>query len=147
MAPVPRTWSRWPWPRQPGVTRGCDLFTAPRARWAASRTTIATAYAAWLRRAQRELEADFSALTGSQPDVAVELEVVPEAPATALVAKARGAAVVVMGRGHRGLPFVKRLGPVTGEVLRHAACPVLVVNDSPPTPAPRAREPRRAAIA
>jgi nucleotide-binding universal stress UspA family protein len=92
----------------------------------------ATPYAAWLRQAQRELEAEFSALTGSQTDVAVELEVVPEAPATALVAKARGAAVVVMGRGHRGLPFVKRLGPVTGEVLRHAACPVLVANDSPP---------------
>ena len=106
-----------------------------------------TAYAAWLRRAQRELEADFSALTGSQPDVAVELEVVPEAPATALVAKARGAAVVVVGRGHRSLPFVKRLGPVTGEVLRLAACPVLVVDETPPTPAARAREPGRATIA
>jgi nucleotide-binding universal stress UspA family protein len=104
-------------------------------------------YAAWLRRAQRELEGDFSALTGSQPDVAVELEVVPEAPATALVAKARGAAVVVVGRGHRSLPFVKRLGPVTGEVLRLAACPVLVVDETPPTPAARAREPGRATIA
>ena len=116
--PVPRTWSSWPWPRHPGVTRGCGLFTAPRARLGGVEDIDPTAYAAWLRRAQRELEADFSALTGSQPDVAVELEVVPEAPATALVAKARGAAVVVMGRGHRGLPFVKRLGPVTGEVLR-----------------------------
>ena len=66
-----------------------------------------TAYAAWLRRAQRELEADFSALTGSHPDVAVELEVVPEAPATALVAKARGAAVVVMGTGPSG-PSVRQ---------------------------------------
>jgi len=106
-----------------------------------------TAYAAWLRRAQRDLEADVSALTGSHPDVAVELEVVPEAPATALVAKARGAAVVVVGTGHRGLPFVKRLGPVTGDVLRHAACPVLVVHESPPTHVPRRRAPWRAAIA
>ena len=79
--------------------------------------------------------------------MAVELEVVPEAPAAALVAKARGAAVVVMGTGHRGLPFVKRLGPVTADVLRHAACPVLVVDESPPTHAPRRREPWRAAIA
>ena len=79
--------------------------------------------------------------------MAVELEVVPEAPATALVAKARGAAVVVVGRGHRSLPFVKRLGPVTGEVLRLAACPVLVVDENPPTPAARAREPGRATIA
>ena len=97
------------------------------------------AYAAWLRRAHRELEAAFSDLSGSQPDVAVELEVVPEAPATALVAKARGAAVVVMGRGHRGLPFVKHLGPVTADVLRHSACPVLVVDERPPAPAPRRR--------
>ena len=85
--------------------------------------------------------------TGGEPDVAVELEVVPEPPATALVAKARGAAVVVMGRGHPGLPFVKRLGPVTGEVLRLAACPVLVVDEKPLAPASRAREPRRATIA
>jgi nucleotide-binding universal stress UspA family protein len=106
-----------------------------------------TSSAAWLRRAQRELESELSALTGSRPDVPVELEVVPEDPATALVAKARGAAVVVMGRGRRGLPFVKRLGPITGDVLRHAACPVLVANDSPPAPAPRRREPWRAAIA
>lgn len=105
-----------------------------------------TSSAVWLRQAQRELESELSALTGSQPDVPVELEVVPEAPATALVAKARGAAVVVMGRGHRGLPFVKRLGPVTGEVLRHAACPVLVANDNPPDPAPRRRDPWRAAL-
>ena len=93
-----------------------------------------TAYAAWLRRAHRGLEADLKDLSGNRPDVAVELEVVPEAPAAALVAKARGAAVVVMGRGHRGLPFVKHPGPVTAEVLRHSPCPVLVVDESPPTP-------------
>ena len=105
------------------------------------------AYAAWLRRAQRELEADFSALTGSQPDVAVELEVVPEAPAPALVAKARGAAVVVMGRGRLGLPFVRRLGPVTADVLRHSACPVLIVDEGPAATAPHGRERWRGAIA
>ena len=105
-----------------------------------------TAYAAWLHRAHRELESYLSDLSDSRPDIAVELEVVPEAPAAALVAKARGAAVVVMGRGHRGLPFVKHPGPVTAEVLRHSSCPVLVVDESPPRPAPHSRTPSQVAI-
>jgi nucleotide-binding universal stress UspA family protein len=105
-----------------------------------------TSSAAWLRREQRRLESELSALTGSRPDVPVELEVVPEAPGTALVAKARGAAVLVVGRGHRGPRFAGRLGPVTGDVLRHAACPVLVAEDNP-APAPCRGEPWQAAIA
>jgi nucleotide-binding universal stress UspA family protein len=89
------------------------------------------AYAAWLRREHRELAAELSELCGSRPDVAVELEVVPEAPAAALVARARGAAVVVIGRGRSRIPFGRRPGPVTADVLRHATCPALVVEEGP----------------
>ena len=144
---VPRTWQNEESAQRPLVLAGVDdgtrsarvvemalaeasrrharvrLVHGARGPLASGEDVDPTAYAAWLRRTHRELEADLGDLSGSRPDVAVELEVVPEAPAVALVAKARGAAVVVMGRGRLGLPFVKRLGPVTTDVLRHSACP------------------------
>ena len=104
------------------------------------------ARAAWLRFEQRALEADLSDLCGSRPDVAVEVEVAPQAPAAAVVAQSRGAALAVIGRGHGRLPFVRRPGPVTAEVLSHATCPVLVVDEGPPGPAPRARELSQVAV-
>jgi nucleotide-binding universal stress UspA family protein len=101
---------------------------------------------AWLRLKQRSLEADLSDLCASRPNVAVEVEVVPLAPAAAVVARSQGAALAVVGRGHRRLPSVRRPGPVTADVLVHASCPVMVVDDEPPGPVPRARELSQVAI-
>jgi nucleotide-binding universal stress UspA family protein len=104
------------------------------------------AYAAWLRREHRELAADLSERCGSQPDVEVELEVVPETPASALVAKARGAALLVIGHGRSRIPFSRRPGPVAGDVLRRATCPVLVVDEDSDGPADSHRELSEAAV-
>jgi nucleotide-binding universal stress UspA family protein len=157
---VPQTWQSHESPEQPLVLAGVQnasrsgdvvrtaLVEADRREarvrlvHGADRTLGGTgerdpmAYAVWLRRTQRELEADFSDLVGSQPGVPVELEVVPEAPATALLTRARGAAVVVMGVGHGQGLSLTRPGPVTTEVLRHSACPVLVIDGHPPRSAP-----------
>jgi nucleotide-binding universal stress UspA family protein len=97
------------------------------------------AQGAWLRRRQRQLERDLADLCGSRPDVAVELRVDACAPDAALLAHAAQAAVVVVGRG-RGVPFLRRPGPVTTSVLRRAACPVMVVQDAPWGPEIRRRE-------
>ena len=101
---------------------------------------------AQLRLIHRTLEADLSDLCVARPDVAVELEIVPQAPAAALMAQAPGAAVIVIGRGHRRLPFVRRPGPVAAEVLSHATCPVLVVDEEPRGPAPHRRELAQVAV-
>jgi nucleotide-binding universal stress UspA family protein len=101
---------------------------------------------ALLRLRHRTLEADLSDLCATRTDVAVELVVVPQAPAASLVAQAPGTAVIVIGRGHSKLPFVRRPGQVTAEVLGHATCPVLVVDEEPPGPAPRRRELAQVAV-
>jgi nucleotide-binding universal stress UspA family protein len=106
----------------------------------------ASARDAWLRMEHRALEADLSDLCGTRPGVAVTPEVVPQAPAAAVVTRSQGAALVVVGRGHSRLPFVHRPGPVTTDVLLHAGCPVLVVDDEPPGPAPRVRRLSEVAI-
>lgn len=101
---------------------------------------------AWLRLRHRTLEADLGELCSGQADVDVELEIVPQAPAAALVARAQRADVIVVGRGHCERPFVRRAGPVTTEVLRHATCPVLVVDEEQRDPAARSREPAQVAV-
>ena len=101
---------------------------------------------AWLRLKHRSLEADLSELCGSRADVAVELEVVPMPAAAAVVQQAHGAALLVMGRGHSRLPFVRRPGPVTADVLSQATCPVLVVDDEPRGSAPHRRELSQVAV-
>jgi nucleotide-binding universal stress UspA family protein len=62
-----------------------------------------------------------------QPDVEVDLSVVHEQPARALLRAAEGADLLVLGRRAHGLPLVSHLGGTARTLLREAACPVEVV--------------------
>jgi nucleotide-binding universal stress UspA family protein len=94
---------------------------------------------AWMRLKQRALQVDLTDLRAGRPDVAVEVEVVFQTPAAAVVGRSQDAVLVVLGRGHGRVPAIRRPGPVTAEVLSRAACPVMVVDDEPPGPVPRPR--------
>jgi nucleotide-binding universal stress UspA family protein len=61
------------------------------------------------------------------PDVPVQLRVVSGDPATALLAAAQGAALVVTGCRGRGPVRSRLLGSVSREVAQHATSPVAVV--------------------
>ncbi len=106
----------------------------------------AAAQEAWLRLRHRLLDKELGDVCRGRPDVDVDLEIVPQAPATALVAGARDADVIVVGRGHGEQPFARRPGPVTTEVLRRATCPVLVVDGERRDLGSRDREPAQVAV-
>lgn len=60
----------------------------------------------------------------------VTTKIVPGHPAKVLVAESSDADLLVVGsRGHGGFPGLL-LGSVSGHVVRHAACPVVVVRES-----------------
>jgi nucleotide-binding universal stress UspA family protein len=61
------------------------------------------------------------------PDVEVELSVVHEQPARALLRAAEGADLMVLGRRDHGLPLGSHLGGTARTLLREAGCPVEVV--------------------
>jgi nucleotide-binding universal stress UspA family protein len=106
----------------------------------------AAAQRAWLRLRHRMLEDELGDLCRGRPDVDVDVEIVPRAPAAALVAPAQGADVIVVGRGHGERAFARRPGRVTTEVLRHATCPVLVVDGERRDLGSRDREPAQVAV-
>ncbi|WP_432585525.1 universal stress protein [Streptomyces sp. HD1123-B1] len=60
-------------------------------------------------------------------EVRVVEEIASDSPARRLVEAARGAALLVVGRGPRRSGPGPRLGPVAQAVAHHAACPVAVV--------------------
>lgn len=68
-------------------------------------------------------------LAESHPDLAVDQVLVQDQAATALLARADGAALVVVGS--RGLHGIERmlLGSVSHAVVLHARCPVLVTRE------------------
>jgi nucleotide-binding universal stress UspA family protein len=61
------------------------------------------------------------------PDVEVELSVVHEQPARALLRAAEGADLLVLGRRDHGLPLGSHLGGTARTLLHEAGCPVEVV--------------------
>jgi nucleotide-binding universal stress UspA family protein len=61
------------------------------------------------------------------PGVEVELSVVHEQPARALLRAAEGADLLVLGRRAHGLPLVSHLGGTARTLLHEAGCPVQVV--------------------
>ena len=77
-----------------------------------------------------------SALQGSA-DVEVDVVVVGGAPAQHLVARARGAQVLVVGSRGRGTVRSALLGSVALHCVTHAGCAVVVVHDGVPQPAGR----------
>jgi nucleotide-binding universal stress UspA family protein len=83
--------------------------------------------AAALRRLARELEAGFVQACREHPHVPVEVEVVPQTPEVALIERAWGSSLLVVGRHHSRVPLAPRLGHVVRAVLRRASCPVLVI--------------------
>jgi nucleotide-binding universal stress UspA family protein len=87
--------------------------------------------AAALRRLAREFEAGFVQACRERPHVPVEVEVVPQTPEVALIERAWGSSLLVVGRHHSRLPLAPRLGHVVRAVLRRASCPVLVIEPGP----------------
>ncbi|MHB9864225.1 universal stress protein [Streptomyces sp. YIM S03343] len=79
-------------------------------------------------RGQQTLEALLEPWRAKYPGVEVVKEAVVGQAGAHLVDASRGASLVVMGRRSRGTALVGTLiGPVTHEVLRNAAAPVVVV--------------------
>lgn len=64
------------------------------------------------------------------PSVEVRIHVTTDLPVQALVAMSAGASLVVVGSRGRGSVRGPLLGSVSGEVLRHAECPVVVVRSA-----------------
>jgi nucleotide-binding universal stress UspA family protein len=63
----------------------------------------------------------------AHPDVMVVRELIPVAPATALVDASQNASLVVTGSRGRGAMTGTLLGSVSNHVLHHAHCPVAIV--------------------
>jgi nucleotide-binding universal stress UspA family protein len=89
-------------------------------------------------RAAADLAAILAEEVGDPPPCEVEAHVVNDLPARAILARAEGAWLLVVGS--RGLGGFKGLllGSVCGQVVHHAPCPVLVVpgHERSGTPAP-----------
>lgn len=81
----------------------------------------------WDARARRELEVAVAEWRTSYPDVVVELRVVHDQPAHALVSASREVDELVLVRRAHGFPAAVHLGSTARTVLREAACPVRVV--------------------
>lgn len=81
----------------------------------------------WNARARDELEAAVADWRTTYPDVEVEVRVVHDQPAHALVSAAAAADELVLVRRAHGVPAALHLGSTARAVLREAACPVRVV--------------------
>lgn len=88
---------------------------------------------------QAALEADTADARHAHPDVEVTLESPHTAADDALLSASHGAALVVVGpRGLGGFAGLL-LGSVSDRVVRHAACPVLVLRGERDAETPRTR--------
>jgi len=90
---------------------------------------------------RRALERALHRWHAQYPDVPVVTRLVPADPARAVTAESHGAALVVVGSGHRGLLTGSLRGSVSRSVLRRTRCPVAIVRDRVDRPANR--RPRR----
>ncbi|CAI9407692.1 universal stress protein [Nocardioides sp. T2.26MG-1] len=81
---------------------------------------------------RRRLLADrLAGVLGEYHDVPAELVVVHERAADALVAAGGHTSLLVVGRHRHTIPLGPHLGSVVRAVLRHATCPVMVVDPVP----------------
>ncbi|MFG2205705.1 universal stress protein [Streptomyces sp. NPDC048638] len=95
------------------------------------------AYAPWgvdpdvaadvVKEADAELRAALRPWRERFPDVAVQMTVLPENPARALVQTAPGAELLVVGRRPHGRAPAPRVGAVAHAAIHHVTCPVAVV--------------------
>lgn len=80
---------------------------------------------------RRQLADRLAGVLGEYADVPVELVVVHERAADALVAAGGHTSLLVVGRHRHTIPLGPHLGSVVRAVLRHATCPVMVVDPVP----------------
>lgn len=109
------------------VVRAWGLTNAPRPAGVSARyvPSFAEFAAATAEQVRAELAAVSAGAAGGPPDV--QVHVVHAPPVRALLEAAAGADVAVVGsRGHGGFSGLL-LGSVSEQVVRHAACPVVVV--------------------
>ena len=106
------------------VIRTWTMSSAPRPdTWEPGYVPPLSDYEAAVRKAlTKDVEA-----AGLTPGEDVQLHVIHGAPAKRLVESSRGADLLVVSRRGRGGFAGLGLGSVTDQVIRHAACPVVVV--------------------
>ncbi|RYC13372.1 universal stress protein [Nocardioides zhouii] len=83
--------------------------------------------AEWSERESKAVEEHVAPWRRSHPDVDVELRIVHDHPAHALVAASEGADELIIVRRAHGFPAAAHLGSTARTVLLHAHCPVRVV--------------------
>lgn len=81
-------------------------------------------------RAVRVLDAAVSTVLGPPPHIGIRAELAEGAPAAVLLRQADKALLLVLGRHTPHENTVARLGPVTRDCARQAACPVVTVPES-----------------
>jgi nucleotide-binding universal stress UspA family protein len=79
------------------------------------------------REVEEELDPLLELYRARHPSVPVELSVVHQQPARALLRVAAGSDLLLLLRAAHGLPFLAHLGGTGRTVLHHAPCPVEVV--------------------
>ena len=80
---------------------------------------------------ERALRDGLSDLLAAYPDVVVDVVVQHARAADALVHESDRSALVIIGRHRHAMPLGPHLGSVARAVLRHASCPVMVVDPVP----------------
>jgi nucleotide-binding universal stress UspA family protein len=80
---------------------------------------------------RRELMAALEPLLATYPDIEIDVVVRRARAADALVEESGRSSLVVVGRHRHTIPLGPHLGSVVRAVLRHATCPVMVVDPVP----------------
>ncbi len=114
------------------AARGAELvavhsWTEPAVHSAVAAGALVMDYEAMVTDAKNVLAEQLAGWRDKYPDVHVTSSVVHDSPARALLAKASGAALVVVGTRGRGGFRSLVLGSTSQQLLHHAPCPVVVV--------------------
>ena len=110
------------------ILRSWSLTTAPRP--ASMKDGYVPPLEDFAAAVRRDLEADVADLVAEHPEVEVDYETPHKPTAQALVDASQDAALLVVGTRGRGGFKGLLLGSVTEQVVRHAACSVLVARGS-----------------
>ncbi len=75
-------------------------------------------------------------LRNEHPDIPIDCELVDTEPTTALAEFSRDAELLVLGCRHPDEHWPSRLGPITGTLLHHSRCPLVIVGIPQPARQP-----------